>query len=76
MVTFPGVMAVSYTHLDVYKRQAQVGANASENALYAAFAPLDNPQIVAYCVIEHGSTGGNAGIAIRSVLDSYFASNG
>lgn len=55
---------------------AQVGANASENALYAAFAPLDNPQIVAYCVIEHGSTGGNAGIAIRSVLDSYFASNG
>ena len=54
---------------------AQVSKTSSDNALFVAFAPFDDPEIVVSCVIEHGAKGTDAGFAIRDVFDSYFGLN-
>lgn len=51
---------------------AQTSANVSDNAVFVSFAPLDDPQIVVACVIEHGAHGYNASWAARAVFDKYF----
>ncbi|MBQ4067374.1 MAG: hypothetical protein IJD22_07010 [Clostridia bacterium] len=51
---------------------AQVTKTSSDNALFTAFAPFDDPQIVATCIIEHGANGTDAGFAVRDLFDSYF----
>lgn len=51
---------------------AQVSENSSDNATFIAFAPFDDPQIVATCVIEHGANGTDAGFAVRDLFDHYF----
>lgn len=51
---------------------AQVSKTSSDNAIFTAFAPFDDPQIVATCVIEHGAGGTDAGFAIRDVFSAYF----
>lgn len=51
---------------------AQVSKTSSNNALFTAFAPFDDPEIVATSIIERGSNGTDAGFAIRDVFDSYF----
>lgn len=51
---------------------AQVSEDSSDNATFIAFAPFDDPQIVATCVIEHGANGTDAGFAIRDLFNSYF----
>lgn len=51
---------------------AQVSTTSSDNAVFTAFAPFDDPQIVATCVIEHGASGTDAGFAVRDVFTSYF----
>lgn len=50
---------------------AQVGSG-SNNAIFIAFAPFDNPQIAVAVVLEHGVRGTNAGQVARDVFDKYF----
>ena len=51
---------------------AQVSKTSSDNALFLAFAPFNDPEIVATCVIEHGAGGTDAGFAVRDLFDYYF----
>lgn len=51
---------------------AQVSAKSSDNAAFVAFAPFDNPEIVATCIIEHGAAGTDTGFAIKDVFSYYF----
>ncbi len=51
---------------------AQTFATTSNNAVFVAFAPLKDPEIVVSCVIERGANGYNASWAAREVLDRYF----
>ncbi len=51
---------------------AQVSEHKSDNAIFTAFAPFDNPEIVVTCVIEQGNTGANAGVSVKGVFDHYF----
>ncbi|MBQ2729975.1 MAG: hypothetical protein IJF69_04295 [Clostridia bacterium] len=54
---------------------AQVTKTASDNALFTAFAPFDDPEIVTTCIIERGANGTDAGFAIRDLFDEYFGLN-
>lgn len=54
---------------------AQVSTTSSDNAIFTAFAPFDDPTVVATCVIEHGASGTDAGFAVRDVFSSYFGLN-
>lgn len=51
---------------------AQVGSKVSNNALFAAFAPFENPEIAICVVIEHGVRGANAAYVARDFFDYYF----
>jgi len=51
---------------------AQVKLTESDNAVFTAFAPFNNPEVTATCVIEHGSSGSMAGYAVRDTFTSYF----
>lgn len=51
---------------------AQVSKEHSNNAVFTAFAPFDDPDVIATCVIERGATGTNAGYAVKDVFDKYF----
>lgn len=51
---------------------AQVSKTASDNALFTAFAPFDDPEVVATCIIENGANGTDAGFAIRDIFNAYF----
>jgi len=44
----------------------------SDNALFVAFAPFDNPEIAVAVVIEHGVKGANAAYVARDIFDKYF----
>lgn len=50
-------------------------SDGSDNAVFVAFAPFDNPQIAVCAVIEHGAHGSNAAVAVKKVLDTYFHSS-
>lgn len=54
---------------------AQVGKNKSDNALFVAFAPFDDPQIAVAVVIEKGEKGVNAAYVARDIFDEYFGLN-
>lgn len=51
---------------------AQVSTKKSDNAIFTAFAPFDDPEIAATCVIEQGNSGTDAGYAVKNVFDCYF----
>lgn len=51
---------------------AQVVATQSDNAVFTAFAPFDDPEIVATCVIEKGAGGTDAGFSVRDIFSYYF----
>lgn len=53
---------------------AQVG-NGSNNAVFIAYAPFDNPQIAVSVVIEHGVRGTNAAQVAKDIFDAYFNLN-
>jgi len=53
---------------------AQIGSKQSNNALFIAFAPLENPEIAVCVVLEHGVRGANAAYVARDIFDSYFGS--
>lgn len=50
---------------------AQV-ASGSDNGVFVAFAPYDNPQIAIAIVVEHGNSGGDVAPISRAVFDYYF----
>lgn len=50
---------------------AQLGSG-SNNAIFIAFAPFDDPEIAIAVVLEHGVRGSNAGQVARDVFDQYF----
>ena len=50
---------------------AQVG-NGSNNAVFIAFAPFDDPQISVSVVLEHGVRGTNAAQVAKDIFDKYF----
>lgn len=50
---------------------AQVG-NGSNNALFIAYAPFDDPQIAVSVVLEHGVSGANAAYVAKDIFDKYF----
>ena len=51
---------------------AQVGTTKSENALFAALAPYDAPEVAAVCVLEQGHAGSYASYTVAKVLETYF----
>ena len=51
---------------------AQVSENQSDNAVFTAFAPFNDPELVATCVIEKGAGGTDAGFSVRDVFSHYF----
>ncbi len=51
---------------------AQVGKDKSNNGIFMAFAPYDNPEIVAACVIEQAGGSNEVGITIRRMFNKYF----
>lgn len=53
---------------------AQLGRNKTDNGLFVASAPYENPEIAICVVIEGGkSGGGGAAPVVRDILDAYFA---
>ncbi len=52
---------------------AQVGNKVSNNALFVAFAPFENPEIAVAVVIEHGVKGANAAYVAKDIFDEYFS---
>ncbi len=52
---------------------AQINFTKSDNAVFTAFAPFDDPEIVVASVLEQGNTGSNAGRCVRDVFDYYFS---
>lgn len=52
---------------------AEVGDGGSPNAVFAGFAPLNNPQLLAVSIIENGASGTSAGLCVRDVFDAWFA---
>ena len=47
----------------------------SDNALFAGFAPFDNPEIAVICVIENGGNSAIACYPARDVIAQYFGMN-
>lgn len=52
---------------------AQVGSNVSDNALFIAFAPFENPEIAVAVVLENGVKGANAAYVAKDIFDAYFS---
>ena len=52
---------------------AQVGILKSENALFEAVAPVEDPEVAAVCVIEQGHAGTLAAYTIGKVFKVYFS---
>ena len=51
---------------------AEVGDGGSPNAIFAGFAPLDNPELLVVSIIENGASGTSAGLCVRDVFDAWF----
>ncbi|MBQ9080296.1 MAG: hypothetical protein IJY27_04405 [Clostridia bacterium] len=51
---------------------AQVGTTKSENALFAALAPANNPEVAAVCVIEQGHAGSYSARTVAAAFEAYF----
>jgi penicillin-binding protein 2 len=54
---------------------AQISTLKSDNAVFSAFAPFDNPELQVTCIIEQGASGTDAGIAVKDIFDYYFGLN-
>lgn len=51
---------------------AQRGGNGSDNAVFAGFAPYENPEIVVSVIIENGEHSYTAATVAKSVFDYFF----
>ncbi len=54
---------------------AQVNKKSTNNAIFMAFAPFDEPEIAIAVVLEHGLRGANAGYVAKDIFDEYFKLN-
>lgn len=54
---------------------AQVGSKKSNNALFVAFAPFEDPEIAVCVVIEQGVRGANSANVAKDIFDEYFKLN-
>lgn len=54
---------------------AQVNKKSTNNAIFMAFAPFDEPEIAVAVVLEHGLRGANAGYVAKDIFDEYFKLN-
>jgi len=60
-----------YKHL----KEEDIPYKYRDHALFIAFAPAENPEIVVAVVVEHGLHGGSAAALVaRAVLEKYFTS--
>jgi penicillin-binding protein 2 len=56
-------------------KKAEVEERLQDHALFIAFAPADDPEIVVAVIVENGGHGGSAAAPIaRAVMDRYFFS--
>lgn len=51
---------------------AQISETSSDNAVFVAFAPFDEPELVVSIVVEHGNSGTDTGYAVREIFDYWF----
>ena len=51
---------------------AQV-SSGSDNAVFAAFAPVEKPEIAIVVIVEHGNSGNSIAPIARTVFEKYFA---
>ncbi len=57
---------------------AQVSGNKTPNALFMAFAPVENPQVAVACVVEHGGINGigyHVARIARNIFETYLGTN-
>lgn len=54
---------------------AQVSSQSSDNAIFAAYGKYEGRELVAVCVIEHGSSGSYAGYTVSKLMEEYFLSD-
>lgn len=54
---------------------AQVSSQSSDNAIFAAYGEYEGRELVAVCVIEHGSSGSYAGYTVSKLMEEYFLSD-
>jgi penicillin-binding protein 2 len=60
-----------------YDKNAEVAEEHRDNALFIAFAPVEDPKIAVAVFVEHGKGGsGVAGPMARKILDAYLTENG
>ncbi|WHH59950.1 penicillin-binding protein 2 [Petroclostridium sp. X23] len=45
--------------------------NGSDNGVFVAFAPYENPQIAVAVIVEHGGSGGNVAPVARDIIAAY-----
>lgn len=55
---------------------AQVTNNVSDNGVFVAFAPFDDPEIAVAVVVEHGGQGNRVAPIARDIFDAYFGQGG
>lgn len=46
--------------------------NGSDNGVFAAFGPVDDPQIAVVVIVEHAGTGNSIAPIAKAVFDAYF----
>lgn len=51
---------------------AQITATKSDNGIFVAFAPFDDPEIAVAVVVEHGGQGNRVAPIARDIFDAYF----
>ena len=55
---------------------AQITKTSSDNGVFVAFAPLEEPEVVMAAVIEHAASGTPIGAVAKDIFDFYFHLNG
>jgi len=59
---------------DEKKNRGEIAKNLQDHALFIAFAPVENPQLVVAVIVENGGSGsGTAAPIARKLFDYYFA---
>jgi penicillin-binding protein 2 len=60
-----------------FDKNADVAEEHRDNALFIAFAPVEDPKIAVAVFVEHGEGGsGVAGPMARKIMDAYLTENG
>ena len=55
---------------------SQITKTSSDNGVFVAFAPLEEPEVVMAAVIEHAASGTPIGAVAKDIFDFYFHLNG